>query len=291
VQPIFLEQVLATMKIDPGQRAYQLVEELRAEVDFEIDDVIAGIVRNLPEEYFLTLTPADQIKHLKALLAISICQLNDWLTLKSDNGRQIAVLARQNFPGLLARIISSLPCDRVLVGAKIFTSTAHDFIIDLFEFAAEGEGSRENPANRLDLEDLIGDVVARTGASTEEVSWFLQHYPQQAEWVRTAGEIQEHFRAYREVVQHDADGVYWRQLDSQARFVIASPRLTARDLFQFAALVLSGMPADVERAFLCDFPQPDRPGHVAVASFLVAGHFPATAREYQNRLSELLRSS
>ncbi len=77
------------MSTDSSQRAYHLVEELRAEVDFEIDDVITTIIRNLPEEYFRSLAHEDQLTHLKALLAISICNLKRELTLRSDDDRQL----------------------------------------------------------------------------------------------------------------------------------------------------------------------------------------------------------
>ena len=33
-------------------RTYDLVEELRADIDFELEDVITEIVRELPEDYF-----------------------------------------------------------------------------------------------------------------------------------------------------------------------------------------------------------------------------------------------
>jgi len=276
------------MKIDPGQRAYQLVEELRAEVDFEIDDVIAEIIRNLPEEYFLTLTKVDQIKHLKTLLAISICQLNDWLTLKSDNDRQIAVLARQNYSGMLANIIASLPRDRVLIGAKIFTSTAHDFIIDLFQFAGEGEGTDITVGSSMELDDLVAEVVRQTGAPFQEVQEFLTRYPQQAELVTSAAEVKSHFEAFQRARQANADVVFWQELNGLAKVTIASPRLSARDLFLFTAQALSQLHADVERAFLYDFPLFDQPGHVAVASFMVAGDFAQPAEQYETFLLEFL---
>ena len=35
-----------------SSRTYDLVEELRADIDFELEDVITEIVRELPEDYF-----------------------------------------------------------------------------------------------------------------------------------------------------------------------------------------------------------------------------------------------
>ena len=67
------------------QRAYEIVEELRADIDFELDDVIAGIVRGLPEDYFTSLSRQDQLTQLKALLAMGICNLKEEVMLRYDN--------------------------------------------------------------------------------------------------------------------------------------------------------------------------------------------------------------
>ena len=164
------------MSEDTIQRAHDLVEDLRAEVDFEIDDVIANIIRNLPEEYFRSLALDDQLTHLKALLAISICNLKTELTLRSEDGRHIAVVARQNYPGLLAKIISHLPTDQMLIGAKIFTSKTHDFIIDLFEFKSSVANDSIRPVTQLELEDLVESVSKFTGKPREQVAQFVSFY-------------------------------------------------------------------------------------------------------------------
>lgn len=275
------------MKTDPGQRAYQLIEELRAEVDFEIDDVIAQIVRNLPEEYFVTLSRKDQIVHLKSLLAISICQLSDWLTLRSDNGRQIAVVARQNYSGMLAKIIASLPHDQALIGAKIFTSTNHDFIIDLFEFAPSDDSQVTQQISSLELSDLIENVSQLTSTPAEKVKQFIDLYPRQTESLKSGSEIADHFRAYQMVRAENSNIVFWRP-STNTRVTIASPELNARDLFQLAAQALSDLHADIDQAFLYDFPLDDGTTHVAVASFLATGDFTQEPREYENYLTEYM---
>lgn len=276
------------MEIDPGQRTYQLIEELRAEVDFEIDDVISQIVRSLPEEYFMTLSRKDQIVHLKSLLAISICELNDWLTLRSDNGRQVAVVARQNYSGMLAKIIASLPKDQSLIGAKIFTSTSHDFIIDLFEFAVEDQTTVSTPTNSMELTDLIQEVANLTATSLNQVKEFVELYPRQTESLKSVTEIADHFRAFEAVRTHqDRNAVFWHSA-TNARVTIASPYLNARDLFQYTAQALSDLHADIDQAFLYDFPLPNNSTHVAVASFLASGVFSEEPGSYESYLKQYL---
>lgn len=273
------------MSIDPGQRAYRLVEELRAEVDFEIDDVIAEIVRSLPEEYFLLLAHDDQLTHLKALLAISICNLRDRITLRSDNGRQIAVVARQNYPGMLAKIIADLPADQNLIGAKVFTSKAHDFIIDLFDFKSDPDQSAPTPISRLELEDLTADVSRHLGVSKESILPFIESYPPNIRAFESAAEIADHFRAYQRAKETGKTIVLW-QHDGPAKVTIASSCTAARDLFLASAKCLSNLHADIDQAFLHDFPLANNAGHIAIASFIVLGDFAMEAEQYETYLRD-----
>jgi hypothetical protein len=275
------------MSVDPGQRAYRLVEELRAEIDFEIDDVISEIVRSLPEEYFVTLSREDQLIHLKALLAISICHLREQITLRSENGRQIAVVARQNYPGMLAKIIADLPDERPLIGAKIFTSTAHDFIIDLFDFQPDATAPIVPGISKLELVDLIAEVAKLIGVAEDRIKPFIESYPQGNPALTSAKEIADHFRAYNEVVRLGQNVVKWLG-SGRANVVISSANTTARDLFQATAKALSDLHADIDQAFLYDFPHPHGSGHIAIASFIALGDFPLDATHYQNYLRECL---
>jgi UTP:GlnB (protein PII) uridylyltransferase len=275
------------MNVDPGQRAYRLVEELRAEIDFEIDDVISEIVRSLPEEYFVTLSREDQLIHLKALLAISICQLREQITLRSENGRHVAVVARQNYPGMLAKIVADLPDERPLIGAKIFTSTAHDFIIDLFDFQPDSNAPSVPGISRLELVDLIAAVARQTGVTEDRIKPFIESYPQGNPALTSAKEIADHFRAYNEAGRLGQTVVKW-QGTQQAKVVISSATSTARDLFQVTAKALSDLHADIDQAFLYDFPHPQGSRHIAVASFVAVGDFPMEASRYEDYLKSCL---
>ena len=54
---------------------------------------------------------------------MGVCNLSEEIMLRSDDGQQIAVVARKNYPGLLANLLRRIPADQELIGAKIFTST------------------------------------------------------------------------------------------------------------------------------------------------------------------------
>lgn len=273
------------------QRAHDLVEELRAEVDFEIDDVITDIIRNLPEEYFAALAHEDQLTHLKALLAISICNLNSELTLRSDDGRHVAVVARQNYPGLLAKIVTKLPDSQPLIGAKIFTSKTHDFIIDLFEFRTDCPSQFANGPSRLDIEDTINEVAKLTGESVAELSSFAAYYPPGSRVLESPTEIKEHFLAFREARNSKGTAVRWvEKPDSSFRKItVSTGNMRARDLFLKTAIFLSEHQADIEQAFLDDFPI-DSYNHIAISSFVIEINSQPDPAKLSNQLATYLQA-
>lgn len=278
------------MSSDTQQRAHSLVEELRAEVDFEIDDVIANIIRNLPEEYFASLAHQDQLTHLKALLAMRICNLKRELTLHSEDGRHIAVVARDNYPGLLAKIVTKLPDTQPLIGAKIFTSITHDFIIDLFEFRQEASQSPSHGPSQLDIEDTIGQVSQMTGMPVSEIKSFVASYPPGSHVLKLPSEVKEHFLAFREARKNKGTAVRWiEKPDSEFSKITASTgKMRAKDLFLKTSAFLSQHQADIDQAFLDDFPI-DETNHIAVSSFVIRVESSADPAELTQLLAKYLQ--
>ena len=255
-------------------RNYELVEELRAEIDFELEDVITEIVRELPEEYYERTNRADQIVHLKALLALSFCKLQEELMFRSGDGSLIAVIARQNYSGQLANILSRLPREQVLVGAKIFTSQSHNFIIDLFEFAAESdESSQSNPADvtLLDAAGKVSEIIGNSDAAdTDEatVAEFLSHYSPNSEIFSHTATLTEHFLTYQQLIQNNrpAAKVTKAVTPNQIKLTVASRRINARDLVHRVSEYLGQHKFNIVRAFLNDLLF-ENSSHVAIASF------------------------
>ena len=255
------------------ERAQAIVEELRADIDFELDDVITKIVQGLPDDYFTSLSPADQLKPLKALLALGICQINDEIMMRSDDGRQIAVVANQNYPGQLSDILHRLPAELPLTGAKIFTSTDHDFIIDVFDFRS-AIAAPENAITPADVAHLVNEVARSTGHPSDVISEFVSHYPPASAILETPGQVAEQFLAYNEVEHSTDTAILWTDAthDQMTRVTISAGQTTARHLFQATAAFLGMKKTDIDRAWLHDIPRdPELKTHVAIASFLLTG--------------------
>ncbi len=253
------------------ERTQAIVEDLRADIDFELDDVIAKIVHGLPEDYFTSLTPADQLKPLKALLALGICQLNEEVMMRSDDGQKIVVVANHNYSGQLADILRRLPGHVMLTAAKIFTSTDHDFIIDVFDFKVDGP-FKSTAITPIALQHLIEEVAASTGQTESEIAEFVSHYPPTNPILESANQVAEQFLAFNDIEHSTDTSIRWARVgDSpQTRLTLSAGSTTARNLFQCAAEYLGSQQMDIEQAWLHDIPRdPELETHVAIASFLI----------------------
>lgn len=254
------------------QRAYEIVEELRADIDFELDDVIARIVRGLPEDYFKMLSRDDQLRQLKVLLAMGVCNLDEEIMLRSDDGRQIAVVARKNYPGLLANILQQIPTETELIGAKIFTSIEHDFIIDVFEFKPNGQSEQVTPIDFVDVETTIEYVAKAVGKPLDQVREFVSHYYPGNRILGSPKDVAEQFLVFLDAERSNETAVRWIDAGDadQSRVTIASGSRPARDVFRKTAEFLAKRLLDIEQAYLHEIPT-DHSSRMAIASFLVSG--------------------
>lgn len=255
------------------ERTQSIVETLRADIDFELDDVIAKIVQGLPDDYFVSLSPADQLKPLKGLLALGICQLDDEILMRSEVGDKVAVVANRNYPGQLANILKRLPDDYSLTGAKIFTSKEHDFIIDVFDF----QSTLVQPDCVIAIDHLVEEVSEIVGRTQEEIREFVSHYPPQSPILSSAKQVAEQFMAYDEIEQATDTAIRWikSQTSDRTRITVSAGNATARDLLQCTAEFLGDRQLDIEQAWLHDIPlDPTTDTHVAIVSFQVDGDVP-----------------
>ena len=273
-------------------RTYELVEELRAEIDFELEDVITEIVRELPEDYFERIKRADQIIHLKALLALSFCKLQEELMFRSSDGVHIAVIARQNYSGQLANILSRLPRDRRLIGANVFTSRSHNFIIDLFEFEA--------PSNSKSSDDKVGEalltaaekIAPNVDADVESVAEFLSHCSHNNQMLQHTASLTEHFLVYQQLCAtcKTATRVSETTVENQIKITAASRKIDACGLVHRVAEYLGQQNLNIERAFLNDLIF-EEANHVAIASFVLDSQSVEGFASHAKSLSKLLEES
>ena len=271
-----------------SQHAHEIVEELRAEIDFEIDDVIAQIVRGLPDDYFRILSRADQLEHLKALLALGVSKIKQEITLRSDDDHIIAVVARQNYPGLLAKILKRLPNQKELVGAKIFTSKDHEFIIDLFEFKSS-DSKQGSPDSSYSFEDQLDALSKQSQRPKPEIEHFLSQFDSNSPVFDDLDQLEAQFSAFRRVCQTGEISIKLEQVANQSskRLTIASRGTRAFEVFQQTAAYLAEQSCDIEQAVLNDFKCPDEK-RVSIASFGLPGNANLNEESCVEKLRELV---
>lgn len=284
--------MLVEMSDSSTSRTYELVEELRAEIDFELEDVITEIVRELPEDYFQRIKHADQIVHLKALLALSFCKLQEELMFRSSDGVHVAVIARQNYSGQLANILSRLPNDQALVGAKIFTSRSHNFIIDLFEFAVAVPSANDKNSVVQSMESAAQEMAEKLDEDVDKISQFLSHYAPNSQILERRNSLAEHFLTYQQLCQASKPAVRLSKAenDGQIKLTVASRRLDARGLVFRVAEYLGQQGFDIAQAYLNDLITEDQ-DHVAIASFLIDAQTLESFSPHEQTLTQTLEKS
>jgi len=262
---------------ESARRASDLIEEIRADIDFELDDAVTDIVRDLPEEYFQRMNHTNQVTHLKGLIASRICQLNGELFLPSADGSQIAVLGRKSYRGQLAYILSELPSKKTrLVGANIYTARSHGFILDVFEFETD-----QRPATDDSFPDeTVEKIVAELKRDRGEVTDFLSRIRTTSVKSPNTAKLIRFFRAF-EKVKAGTPVVVDQQEDngelSDLLVAIHSPNLCPT--FQRTAESLSELALDIEQAELvvvrfdkgADEPETKRTEKVVLMNFIVSG--------------------
>jgi len=270
-------------------RNYELIEELRADVDFELEDVITEIVRELPEDYFQRIKRADQLVHLKALLALSFCKLQEELMFRSSDGVHIAVIARENYSGQLANIFSRLPRDQNLIGAQIFTSQSHNFIIDLFEFEASTESKEQQPHLAQAVKAAAEALVSRVDSDVETITEFLSHYSPGNQILNQTSSLTEHFLAYQQLCadKKSAVRVNGTSTNNLIRLTIASQRIDARSLVHQVAEYLGEQSLNIERAYLNDLLFKDE-ANIAISSFILESESVDSFEPHTDAISKLL---
>ena len=273
-------------------RTYELIEELRAEIDFELEDVITEIVRELPEDYFERIKRDDQIIHLKALLALSFCKLQEELMFRSGDGVHIAVIARQNYSGQLANILSRLPREQRLIGANIFTSRSHNFIIDLFEFEAATDSKLNDKQAENALLTAAEKIALNVDADVESVAEFLSHCSHNSQMLEHTASLTEHFLVYQQLCAtcKTAMRVTKTQVENQIKITAASRKIDARGLVHRVAEYLGQQNLNIERSFLNDLLF-EEANNVAIASFVLDSQSVEGFTQHSKSLSKLLEES
>ena len=240
------------------QRAW--AKTLRQEIVDKIDQQMAEVLDSLPQAYFDNLPEADQLSHLKALMAFKICDIKHEIMLRRPDGRKITVISRDNYSGFLAGLIRRLPDEGLLVGAKIFTSRDKEFIIDMFEFQPEGAYRTNRTISCGRQAVIVSKVSELTGASDAMIEEFVAHYHPENDILDSPEEIAKQFLTLQKVEHTNDIAILWEVNQDpvpesassdrhRAKVVVSAGSVTTRAIFQRAAEFFAEHKIDIDRAF------------------------------------------
>lgn len=218
-----------------------------------MDDRIAESLQKLPPEYFRQISREDHLQHFKALVAIKVCDIRQEITIRHRNGRRITIISHQNHPGLLARLIRGLPRELPLIGAKIFTSTDDDFIVDVFDFQnAEPNNEVQTGTDFEKRKNVITSVAALTGAAVAEIEQFVSRYNQGHDILDSPEELSHQYVAFRETAHiNDIVVLCGGERDGLLKITVSAASSTTRSMFERAADFFGHRNINIAKA-ICD---------------------------------------
>ena len=290
-----------------ARRIHDLIEEIRADIDFELDDAVTEILRNLPEEYFSTIKHENLIVHLKALVASRICSIQGEMFVPCDSGNQIAVIGRQNYRGQLANILDQLPAGRTIVRANVFTSNECDFIIDVFDLESVTENSPEQPHATIDP-SLVATLVGELNISETDAERFINSFDSFQPGEKTPARLPHLYVAWQKLAETPIVIHWWpkreklAEQDGQAaavqtdaeqaesKFTIAVRHDDEKLVFQKAARLLSKHSVDILHAkmgTLNRIPSESSENKTILLTFKIASHDGSDVEELSDLAGEL----
>ena len=229
-------------------------QRVRQEIIDEMDGRIQETFRKLPAEYFREVAAEDYVQHFKALVAIEACDIRQEVLISQHDGKRVTIVSRENYPGLLARLIHKLPTDRPLVGAKIFSSTDQDFIVDVFDFQDEAAAETSNPQQKNTdggrLDPLIGKVAKLTGAEDAQVRPFIERYHRNHAILESPEDLAHQFVALKETAHMNDIRVLCEPEADSWKITVSAASATTRTVLGRSANYFGLRDINIEKAVL-----------------------------------------
>lgn len=273
---------LLPMNHQHTMQAHSSVENIQSLKDEIIDQVetrIADTLDSLPVEYFEQLQESERLEHLKAIVALKVCNINQEIVLKEKSGSRVSVISCENYPGQLARLLKDLPNDYPLVSAKIFTSVEEDFIVDVFEFQTnpfDHKTDSTQPSERRS--EVVDEAANLAGADQNLIETFMNQFHPNSEILDSAEEIADHWLSLQMLdhandikVQYKPERLAPKENKSYAKISISASSSTTREVMERAAMFFGQCKFDIRRAF-CENIVDDKMNNVALLTFHVAYH-------------------
>ncbi|MCP3905945.1 MAG: glutamate dehydrogenase [Planctomycetes bacterium] len=265
------------MKVDQPSSSVEppdirdVVHDVSASLQETAEEVVPWFMENMPLVYFQDTERAVQLSHLRAIIAARASGIPIELTLRNEDGSEWTSMRPQDYPGVLAELVSKLPHDRRLRAAKIHTADDGKLVLDTFEF---GEPDRFDPDDPKQAEKLRL-TIEHGGSHVPPVSAteITEHFHRcSAEYILTVTPLRlcNQLELFRTLEGTDGTVVALeRESDpSLSRIVVAVGNATTRRMLERIATRLAFSDINIHRAYLDVVDDPPH-GSITMLGFVV----------------------
>ena len=248
-----------------------VIDELAGRFRDAAVDVVPWFLDQMPRMYFQDTDPTSQLSHLQAIIAARASDHPLAITLKNEDSSEWTALRTGDQPGMLASILASLPHDRSLKAAKIYTSLDGDLVLDTFEFGAQLSFDPSNDTHTQKLNDII--EYARTHAPEwreADIREYIAHCSATYIETLTPLRICYHHDLFTQVSGSDGTTVVLEQETdpTESRITVVFGNARTRTSIERCAMLLARHKIDIKRAYL-DLVEDPKHGSVTFVGFVV----------------------
>ncbi|KAJ3059407.1 hypothetical protein HK102_009999 [Quaeritorhiza haematococci] len=145
--------------------AQAMIKEITSTHQSTAEKVLSWFLENMPEAYFREIPEEIRMSHVQAIIALEMTGQNQDLTLMNKEKTVYTYIKPLNYVGLLSEVVESLPADKPLREANIYTSRDGKFVIDVFEL---GTSPKKFSISSPEDSKLISDILAILGSDSEQ---------------------------------------------------------------------------------------------------------------------------
>jgi glutamate dehydrogenase len=273
-----------------------VIEEIGSGLKKTVTTVVPWFMEQMPEAYFRDTDHATRLSHLRAIIAARASGLPLRITLRSDDGHAWTFINDKDYPGLLARLVRSLPTDEPLRSAKVHTSSAGDLVLVTIAF---GESSRFDPKNAAQTKKRDDILAYAKGQGLSDSLDSIRKFLEQsctADYVLTVTPLRSvaTWKRFAKISGTDDVSVELEP-DSDptlSRIVMLFGNATPRRIFELYANHLGMRNIDIRRAYLDVFNDPGN-GEISVLTYVVThpgiGAIDPAGSFWKELRSELMR--
>ncbi len=271
--PQHMNSELGTRSATHAMDASAIVEELVSSFRTTAESVGPWFISQMPPMYFQDTDRANQLAHLRAIIAAKASGRPIDLTLKSEDGRQLTLIKSTNQPGVLAELVAQLPLDQSLRAAKIHSSLDGSLVLDTFVFGEpEPFDSRDERQSAKLTETIRYAKEHKLDWTADQISNYFAGCS--AEYVLTCTPLRvaAHWNLFNIVSGSDGTVV---ELEAEShptmsRIVIVVENARTRTMLERSARILARHRVSIHRAYL-DIVRDGKGDSVTFVGFVVGG--------------------